>query len=111
ARDAFREIQTFLRDQAKLNLDMRALSDIYPPQRPVFFISFPGGGRCDKLMYVVDPLSAPDVSPEQVALYSYSETEGGIWTSFHLADDYKQGGDLNAHDNPVFALNRHAMCV
>ncbi|HEY5445963.1 MAG TPA: M1 family aminopeptidase, partial [Pyrinomonadaceae bacterium] len=89
------------------NLDLRTLADLYMPKREGFFWAFPGGGRYDKLAFVVDPLSRSDIAPEQVALYSFSETEGGIWTSFHLADDYKQGGDLNAQDHRVFDITRH----
>jgi hypothetical protein len=107
ARDAYKEIQTLFRKEVHYNLDLRTLADLYVPNRPGFFWAFPGGGRFDKLTYVVDPLSHPDVSPEQVAMISFSETEGGIWTSFHLADDYKTGGDLNARDYRVYDISRH----
>jgi len=107
ARDAYKEISTLFRKDVHYNLDLRTLADLYMPKREGFFWAFPGGGRYDKLAFVVDPLSRSDIAPEQVALYSFSETEGGIWTSFHLADDYKQGGDLNAQDHRVFDITRH----
>lgn len=107
ARDAYREIQTFLRDKIYYNLDLRTLSDLYAPQRPGFFISFPSGGRFDKLMFTVDPLGLPETSPEQVALESYSETEWGIWTAFHLAGDYQGNSDLNSQDHRLFDITRH----
>jgi hypothetical protein len=107
ARDAYREIQTFLHDQVRYNLDLRTLNDLYTPQRPGFFMSFPGGGRFDKLVYIVDPLAQPEVAPEQVALESYSETEGGIWTAFHLAGDYQSNVDLNSQEHRLYDISRH----
>lgn len=107
ARDAYREIQTLLRKEVHYNLDLRTLADLYAPQRDGFFRAFPGGGSYDKLAFVLDPLSQPEIAPEQVALYSFSATEGGIWTSFHLAGDYKTGEDLNAQDHRVFDITRH----
>lgn len=107
ARDAYREIQTLMRKQAHTNVELRTLADIYSPQRQGFFWAFPGGGRFDKLIFIDDPLGQAEISPEQVALYSYSETEGGIWTSFHFADDYKSATDLNAQDHRLFDLTHH----
>jgi hypothetical protein len=107
ARDAYHEIQSMLRDQARYNLDLRTLSDLYAPQRPGFFMSFPGGGRFDKLIYILDPLSQPETAPEQVSLISLSETEGGIWTAFHLAGDYQGNADLNSQDHRLYDITRH----
>jgi len=107
ARDAYHEVQTLLRDQARYNLDLRTLSDVYAPQRPGFFMSFPAGGRFDRLIYILDPLSQPETAPEQVSLVSLSETERGIWTSFHLASDYQGNSDLNSEDHRVYDISRH----
>jgi len=107
AREAYHEIQILLRDQIYYNLDLRTLNDLYAPERPGFFISFPGGGRFDKLAFFVDPLSQPETAPEQVALESFSETEGGIWTAFHLANDYQGNADLNAQDHRIYDITRH----
>ncbi len=107
ARDAYREIQNFFRKDVHYNLDLRTLADFYVPDREGFFFAFPGGGRYDRLAFVMDPLSQSDVSPEEVALYSFSQTEGGIWTAFHLQNEYKTGGDLNAQDHRVFDIKRH----
>jgi hypothetical protein len=107
ARDAYKDIQNLFRKEVHYNLDLRTLADVYSPKRAGFFWAFPGGGRFDKLVYIVDPLSQPEIAPEQVALYSFSDTEAGIWTSFHLADDYKTDADLNAQDHRVFDISRH----
>ena len=107
AREAYHEIQTLLRDKVYYNLDLRTLSDLYAPERAGFFMSFPGGGRFDKLAYFLDPLCPPFISPEQVALWSFSETEGGIWAAFHLAGDYKDNADLNSQDHRTYDISRH----
>jgi hypothetical protein len=107
ARDAYRDIQNLMRKEVHYNLDLRTLAEIYSPSSPGFFFAFPGGGRYDKLMYMVDPLSQPEIAPEKVALYSYSATEGGIWMASHLADDYKTEEDLNSRDVRVFDITRH----
>ena len=107
ARDAYRDIQSFLRKDVHYNVDLRTLADLYTPDRKGFFFGFPGGGRYDRLTFFLDPLSQTDIAPEEVALYSFSQTEGGIWTSFHLQDEYKTGNDLNSEDHRVFDIKRH----
>jgi len=107
ARDAYHEIQSLMRKDVHRNLDLRTLGDLLTPQRPGFFWGFPGGGRFDRLAFVVDPLSLPQVAPEQVALYSFSETDGGIWTSFSLRSEYEKNIDLNAVDRRLFDITRH----
>ena len=52
-------------------------------------------------------MSQPETAPEQVALLSFSETEGGIWTAFHLASDYQGNADLNAQDHRLYDITRH----
>jgi len=49
----------------------------------------------------------PPVSPEEVALFSYGESDGGIWTAFHLADEYKQGTAASSEDHRLFDITHH----
>src|SRR5712692_9606050 len=107
ARDAYREIESLLRKQIHYNIDLRTLGDLYSPQAPGFFIAFPGGGRFDKLIYVMDPRGIPEVAPEQVALYSLSEAETNIWTAFHMDGEYKKGTATNAQDRRIYDITRH----
>jgi hypothetical protein len=107
ARDAYHEIQDLSRKEMHYNFDLRTLADLYVPDRAGFFYGFPGGGRFDKLMFMMDLLSQPEIAPEEVALFSYSATEGGIWTAFHLAEHYKKGIDLNAEEFRVFDITKH----
>lgn len=107
ARDAYREIQSLLKDKAHYNVDLRTLGDVYAPQRPGFFMAFPGGGRFDRLIFVVDPLGIQEVSPETVALFSLSETEGGIWTAFHSETDIQKGSTSTAQERRLYDITQH----
>lgn len=107
ARDAYRDIETLLRKQIHYNIDLRTLDDIYEPEAPGFFIAFPGGGRFDKLVFILDPRGIPEVTPEEVALESYSDTAGGIWTAFHLEGEYKNGLASNSQDRRTYDITHH----
>lgn len=107
AREAYRDIQSLLRKDIRYNLDLRTLGDVYEPQRQGFFMAFPGGGRFDRLVYVLDPLGIPEVAPEQVALYSYSPTQGGIWTAFHQSSEYEKGTARNSQDRRLYDITHH----
>jgi len=107
ARDLYREKESLLRKDLRfMNLETRTLTDLYSTERPGFFISFIGGRRWSKLIYFLDPLGVPFVSPEEVTLFSYGESDGGFWTAFHLANEYKNGA-ANSHDTRLFDITHH----
>jgi hypothetical protein len=107
ARDAYREIEALLRKRVHYNVDLRTLADLYAPQAPGYFMAFPGGGRFDKLAYIIDPRSIAEVAPEQVALFSFSETSGGIWAAFHMESEYKNATANSSQDRRVYDITRH----
>lgn len=111
ARDAFREKETLLKNQFRYNMATRLLIDAYAPPRPGFFTTFIEGKKYSKLVYQLDPLGIEEVSPEQVMLLNYSDTSGGIWTAFHLADEYKKGTAKSSTDRRVFDLTKHDLDV
>jgi hypothetical protein len=47
------------------------------------------------------------VSPEEVALLSYGETDGGVWTAFHLADEYSKGTASSSEDHRLIDITHH----
>ena len=71
ARDLYRSNQQLLRKELHYNGELRTLADIYAPQHPGYFNAFIGGGKHSKLIFQLDPLGLPQVSPEEVALESY----------------------------------------
>jgi len=107
ARDLFRENQTLLRQRLRENTELRILADLYAPQRPGFFTAFINGRRFSKLVYLFNPLGIPEVSPEEVLLFSYGDTDGGFWTAFHRIDEYKNGTASSAEDHRIVDLTRH----
>lgn len=107
ARDAFRDKETALRNTFRFNMTTRLLMDSYAATRSGFFNAFIEGKRYNKLIYQLDPLGIEEVSPEQVMLLNYSDTGSGIWTAFHLADEYKKGTATSAQDRRIFDLKKH----
>jgi len=83
ASDLFRENQLLLRKRLRDNSELRVLADLYAPERPGFFYAFINGKRYSKLVYAFNPLGIPEVSPEEVLLFSYGEDDGGFWSAFH----------------------------
>jgi hypothetical protein len=107
AREFYRDNQQLLRKQLRDNSDIRTLADIYGPQRPGYFTSFIDGKKHGKLLFLLDPLGVPFVSPEEIALLSYGESDGGVWTAFHLADEYTKGTASSSEDHRIFDITRH----
>ncbi|HEX8353882.1 MAG TPA: carboxypeptidase regulatory-like domain-containing protein [Pyrinomonadaceae bacterium] len=107
AREIFRENQTLLRRQLRTNMELRTLVDLYTPERPGFLIAFVEGRRFQKLIFQIDPLGIPEVSPEEVLLASYGETDGGFWTAFHLSDEYAKGRASSDEDHRIFDITHH----
>jgi hypothetical protein len=107
ARAAFRDVQSFMRNEVHYNVDLRTLGDVYAPQRPGFFMAFPGGSRFDKLVYVVDPLGIPELAPEQVALFCFTAGEGGVWAAYHMKAEYQEGSANSSADRRLYDLQQH----
>jgi hypothetical protein len=84
---------------------------MHTPERPGFFIAFIGGRRFEKLIFQLDPLGIPEVSPEEVSLRSFGETDGGIWTAFHLADEHRTGRASSNEDHRHYDITRHDLDV
>ena len=107
ARAAFKEKESRLRNQFRVNINSRMLSDIYAPKRRGFFTAFIDGNKFGKLLYMMDPLGVPRVYPEQVALISYGETSGGIWTAYHFTGEYKKGTANSWQNRSTYDIKNH----
>ncbi|HEX3559993.1 MAG TPA: carboxypeptidase regulatory-like domain-containing protein [Pyrinomonadaceae bacterium] len=107
ARDIYRDNQELLRKELHTNMEMRTLIDLYTPQRPGFLTAFIGGRRFEKLVYQIDPLGIPEVSPEEELLSSYGDTDGGFWTAFHLSDEYAKGTASSDEDHRIYDITHH----
>ena len=73
------------------NLPARLLADIYDGSHAGFFNAFIKGTKFEHLMFRIDPRGAPFVEPEEVVLANFSDSDLGIWNSFHLKSHYDAG--------------------
>ncbi|MFL6334671.1 MAG: carboxypeptidase regulatory-like domain-containing protein [Pyrinomonadaceae bacterium] len=107
AKEIYSDNLYLLRKQLRTNMELRTLIDLYTPERPGFFLAFIGGKRFEKLVFELDPLGIPEVSPEEVLLSSYGDSDGGYWTAFHLSDEYKAGKGNSDEDHRIFDITHH----
>jgi hypothetical protein len=107
ARELYRNNQEVLRKRLHDNRELRTLYDIYNPAHEGFFNAFIDGKRFNKLVFLVEPFGAPGATPEEVALFSYGETDGGLWTAFHRAEELKNGTASSAEDRRIIDITHH----
>ncbi|HEX8160863.1 MAG TPA: carboxypeptidase regulatory-like domain-containing protein [Pyrinomonadaceae bacterium] len=107
AKGIYRDNQELLRLELRTNMELRTLVDMHTPERPGFFIAFIGGKRFEKLVFQLDPMGIPEVSPEEVMLASYGETDGGRWAAFHLSDEYRTGKASSDEEHRIYDITRH----
>jgi hypothetical protein len=76
-----------LRERLRTNYALRTFVDVYSKEkeRSGYFTAFVKGARFNKLIFLMDPRGIPFVAPEQVALLSYGDADGGIWASFPMS--------------------------
>ena len=107
ARDAYRDNQELLRKTLRRNIELRTLVDLYNPNRPGFFTAFINGKRYSKLIFQYDALGIPQVSPEEVLLSSYGDTDRGLWTAFHRAEEYASRTASSDEDHRIYDITHH----
>jgi hypothetical protein len=107
ARDFYRDNELLLRKTLRRNYELRTLVDLDNPNRPGFFTAFINGKRFSKLLFQYDPLGIPQVSPEEVLLSSYGDSDGGAWTAFHRAEEYANGTASSNEDHRLYDISRH----
>lgn len=111
ARSAFRDKESAFRNTLRFNITSRTLSDLYSPQRRGFFTAFVDGTQLGRIIYAVDPLGHPEVYPEQVQLLNYGDSMGGIWTAFHMEEEYSKGTATSWQDRRIYDIKNHLMDV
>ena len=107
ARSLFRDNQELVRKRLRDNRELRTLLDIYNPTHTGFFNAFIDGKRFNKLVFLFDPIGIPGAYPEEVGLFSYGESDGGLWAAFHRQDEYKNRTASNSEDNRVIDITKH----
>jgi Carboxypeptidase regulatory-like domain/Peptidase family M1 domain len=107
ARGMYHDNQELLRKRLRDNRELRTLYDLYNPARDEFFAAFIDGKRFNKLVFLLEPLGVPNATPEEIALFSYGDTDGGLWTAFHREEEYKKGTASSAEDNRLIDITHH----
>jgi hypothetical protein len=107
ARDLYRNNQDVTRKRLRDNRELRTLYDMYNSGHEGFFTAFIDGKRFNKLVFLLDPFGVPLATPEEVSLFSYGETDGGVWTAFHREDEYKKGTASSSEDRRVIDITHH----
>lgn len=98
----------------RFNLDGLILQDVLETQPRALFVAFIRGQKYSaKEIFAIGPHGAPpflmSVAPEEVELLTYQDTKYGIWASFHLADEYKQGKLVNDHNNALIHIEHQTL--
>lgn len=112
--DALQESQRALRKKLHYNLDGRILQDVVSSQPGGLFVAFIHGKHfSDKEVYAIDPTGAPPlvmpVAPEEVEFITYDDNKVGVWSSFHLADEYKSGIATGSQRNSVLHIENQTL--
>jgi hypothetical protein len=107
ARGFYRDNQELLRKRLRDNRELRTLYDLYNPGRDGYFTAFIDGKRFNKLIFMIEPLGVPRATPEEVALLSYGDSDGGLWTAFHRVDEYRKGTASSSEDHRIIDITRH----
>ena len=103
ASSLLREAREQQRKKLNYNIAGRLLEDVLSSDPGGFFEAMIHGRRySDKMIFAVDPHGYDDVQPEEVALLTWSDMKAGIWTAFHLSDEYKSGAAKGTQQNGTF---------
>jgi hypothetical protein len=96
--------QKVTRKKVHFNLDARILEDVLGSGPGGLFVAFVHGKRySSQEIFSIDPeggspLIMP-VAPEEVQLVTYDDNKFGVWASFHLSREYKNGTATGSEKN------------
>ena len=89
ARDALKDINQALRTQLKDNLHARILHDVLSPAPGGLFHAYIDGRKySNRLAFMIDPMGAGVVSPEEIQLVSWATNREGIFAAHHYSGTY-----------------------
>jgi hypothetical protein len=92
-------------DKIHHNLDIRLLEDVLSPAKGGFFLAAIEGRKySSKLLLTIDPHGAEGVAPEEVKLETWDEMKHGVWTAFHLQNEFAAGRPAGNENNGAFAI-------
>ncbi|MFV0388189.1 MAG: M1 family metallopeptidase [Pyrinomonadaceae bacterium] len=112
ARDAYRAKEEALKSKPlEFNMSTRKLIDFYSVQRDGFFWGFINGKHYHDLIYILDPLGAPEMAPEQVVLLNSNPAELATWISTHRYKELLDGTGNSNVDRSLYDIKHHDIDV
>jgi hypothetical protein len=96
--------QKAMRKKLHFNLDARILQDVLGADPSGIFVAFIHGKRYNgEEIFSIDPEGgAPlmmHVAPEEEQFVTYDDDKFGVWASFHLSSEYKNGTATGSQKN------------
>ncbi|MEW5975811.1 MAG: M1 family aminopeptidase [Acidobacteriota bacterium] len=88
------------------NLDARVLTDLTWLGQRGFFRAYFEGRRFGEMTFELDPLGVPEVTPEEICLTAYSESNHGTWVATHLKEHY-DSRSVSDESHAFFDLEHH----
>jgi hypothetical protein len=111
---SLQESQKATRKKLFYNLDARILQDVLSPAPGSLFVAFIHGRRYnDKELFAIDPHGAPQlimpIAPEEEELVTYDDNKWGVWTAFHLSNEYKTGAAAGSQKNGAIQIEHQQL--
>lgn len=104
------DVQQQLKKKLRYNLAARLLEDVLSSRHGGKFTAFIKGKKySDKIVYDVDLEGAIAVAPEEVSMLLWDDNRGGIWTGFHLLQEYKDKTANSDEDNRIVAVQHEQL--
>jgi hypothetical protein len=95
-----------MRTKLHWNLEARLLEDVLSPAPGGFFLaSIDGQKYASKMIFMIDPRGAREVSPEEVELMTWNDNRSGIWAAFHYQDEYHNGIANGNEANDAYTID------
>jgi Peptidase family M1 domain len=96
--------QKATRKKVHFNLDARILQDVLGSWPGGLFVAFVHGKKYDSdEIFSIDPQGGSPlimpVAPEEEQFVTYDDNKFGVWASFHLSSEYKNGTATGAQKN------------
>jgi len=106
--------QKVMRKKLHFNLDARILQGVLGSEPDGLFVAFVHGKRYKgEEIFSIDPkgglpLIMP-VAPEEEQFVTYDDSKLGVWTSFHLSSEYKDGTATGSQKNSAIHIEHQLL--
>jgi hypothetical protein len=106
--------QKVTRKKVHFNLDARILQDLLGSGPGGLFVAFVHGKRYDgEEIFSIDPQGGSPlimpVAPEEEQFVTYDDTKFGVWASFHLSPEYKNGTATGSQKNSAIHIEHQIL--